>query len=69
MAVESASIESEDLWRRVGLSELRRALRHIDHLTRTFEQVLQELPRPAIRAPGAVCWSRFTSLVVTWVAS
>lgn len=44
MAAESAAIDSDDLWRRVGLGELRQALQRVTHLTRTFEEVLRELP-------------------------
>ena len=37
-------IDSEDLWRRVGLDELRQALGRVHGLTERFEQALHTLP-------------------------
>ena len=38
------SSETEHLWKRVGLEELRRALSRIEALTTSFEHALQKLP-------------------------
>ena len=40
----SAPSSDEDLWQRVGLQELRRALRRVQELTREFEAALGTLP-------------------------
>lgn len=40
----SDGIDAEDLWRRVGLDELRCALVRIECLTKQFEQALRALP-------------------------
>jgi hypothetical protein len=44
MSVEPRAIDSDDLWRRVGLGELRNALKQVERLTQTFEQALRALP-------------------------
>jgi hypothetical protein len=44
MSVEPRVLDSDDLWRRVGLGELRNALQRVERLTRTFEQALRALP-------------------------
>ena len=40
----SSGVESEDLWKRVGLEELRQALEHVTVLAREFEEALKALP-------------------------
>jgi hypothetical protein len=40
----SHAVDSEDIWRRVGLGELRLALAQVSELSREFERVLQSLP-------------------------
>ena len=40
----SRSIDSEDLWKRIGLDELRKALAEIELLTGQFVHALQALP-------------------------
>ncbi len=37
-------IDSEDLWKRIGLDELRQALAEIERLSRQFVQSLRVLP-------------------------
>ena len=37
-------VESEDLWRRVGLEELRRTLAQVSDLIKDFERALRALP-------------------------
>jgi len=42
---DETSFNPENIWKRVGLDELRQALATVDNLTHRFERALQELPR------------------------
>jgi hypothetical protein len=41
---EKHDIDSDDLWRRVGLDELRQALARVENLSSGFEKALRTLP-------------------------
>ena len=72
--VQRAQEDVDDLWRDVGLEELRQALKDVESLTRRFEASLQALPPCAacarvtllqeIRATGSRLGGKVVSLTV-----
>lgn len=44
MREPEAAVESEALWRRVGLAELRKALEQVTHSMQRLQQSMQDLP-------------------------
>ena len=72
--VQRAQEDAEDLWRAVGLEELRQALNDVETLTRRFETSLQALPPctacarinllQEIRATGSRLGGKIVSLTV-----
>jgi hypothetical protein len=72
--IQRAQEDAENLWREVGLEELRQALREVEALTRCFEASLHALPPCAacarvsilqqIHADGSRLGSKVVSLTV-----